>query len=214
MAGSGSIFDGVSASDSCPGAVSLAYEADLGGGYVPISDPSDFDVGTTPVRVIAGDEVGHTAECVRNVEVLDKNEFIVDVELSPNLSNDVDRCVEFEFYDGSTVVATTEATVTFDSGTHIANNVSVAVDCPNGVNYDCVSARDKLHTLRSTAANFGIVSKKYDASFIGRRSDETGGGVGHRLVQGDLNDDGWINVVDFGAYVVRWATSPGWRYEL
>ena len=60
-----------SAVDNCAGSLPVVFEADLGSGFVPISNPFVFDLGTTTVRALATDTCGNTGMCEFTVTVLD-----------------------------------------------------------------------------------------------------------------------------------------------
>src|SRR5262249_54826868 len=67
-----------------------------------------------------------------------------------------------------------------------------------------------LHTLRSRQDTLVAISAPthYSADFTGKRADEPAGdpcappspGSGHRLVGGNLNDDPYIDILDFGTW--------------
>jgi len=73
--------------------------------------------------------------------------------------------------------------------------------------YDCMTARDKLHTLRRTDLDdFGIVGTQYVADF----TDQSGvSGDDDSLMGGNLNDDFYIDILDFGVFTWKWNTNYG-----
>jgi hypothetical protein len=80
------------------------------------------------------------------------------------------------------------------------------VEIPCG-NYSCVTARDRLHTLRRTvdaAPDFMIAGTQYLADFTG----DTASG-GDWLIGGNLNDDNVIDILDFGAFVNQYLVNYG-----
>jgi hypothetical protein len=77
----------------------------------------------------------------------------------------------------------------------------VTIEVPCG-NYDCVTARDRQHTLRRTDEGFGISGTKYVADFTLATP------AGDWLIGGNLNDDFWIDILDFGGFSSQWLTSP------
>jgi len=131
------------------------------------------------------------------------NEVVVDVELSPHLDpgDYLERCIRFEFWKCPSPSGqpddTVDQTIAFpvDAAPHLAKDVVVLVEC--GL-YNCVTARDINHTLRSTAPSLDIVGKQYKAQFVGERPD------GHYLVNGNLNGDEYIDVLDFGVFVAEY----------
>jgi hypothetical protein len=118
----------------------------------------------------------------------------IDVELSSTMATGpFQRCIEFDLWDcdGPLVAqhVTVNQDVTFTNG--IANAVQVAL--PGGA-WECVSVRDPLHTLSSSAADFTTVDGiSYTATVLGARDSG-----GHWLVGGNLNGDDFIDILDFG----------------
>jgi hypothetical protein len=86
--------------------------------------------------------------------------------------------------------------------TFVSGAFSGIVEIPCG-DYTCITARDTLHTLRSTDDDqFGvtpIVGTQYVADFTGVDA----------LVGGNLNDDFWIDILDFGVYSWKYGTNYG-----
>jgi hypothetical protein len=123
-----------------------------------------------------------------------------DLQLSPSVANGpFDRCVTFEVWDcdaaGGPLRASVERTLSFRNG--LASGVTV--NLPGGT-WDCITARDRRHTLRSASSNFATSDNvSYTASFVGSRA--TGG---HWLVGGNLNDDSFIDIVDFALFFPRY----------
>ncbi|GAG20257.1 unnamed protein product, partial [marine sediment metagenome] len=82
-------------------------------------------------------------------------------------------------------------TLTFVDG--FASIVDLRI--PSGA-WECISASDELHTLSSTAPDFTTVDGVlYTASFVGPRAFG-----GHWLLGGNLNDDRFIDIRDFGIF--------------
>ena len=126
----------------------------------------------------------------------------------------ITRCINFEFWQctPSTTSYQTSVPVTFTVnqpvfvgpgacvyGGYAPTIGTATISLPSGT-YSCAIARDRLHTLSSKVMlTGGPIS--YSAAFTGKRNDEPGGGVGgHRLVGGNLNDDPYVDVLDFGAW--------------
>ncbi|MCK4658612.1 MAG: right-handed parallel beta-helix repeat-containing protein [Phycisphaerae bacterium] len=177
-----------------------------------LDDP--FPQGDTTITWHAEDGCGNTNSNGQTVTVSENNEVIVDVELSPTLDDPdpgspgdtITRCITFEFWEcpGDTTPSdTVSQTITFpvdEGSSHVADGVSVLVACGN---YTCVTAQDELHTLRSTV-ELGTSQGNYTADFTGDRV--TGG---HWLLGGNLNNDEWIDILDFGIFTNRWAMDYG-----
>jgi len=163
---------------------------------------SVFPQGTTVVTCTARDACDNVSQCTFNVTVSAFNELVVSVELSPTMVvGPITRCITFQLWEcpGTAPSATVDQVVTFTNGS--SGNVTVLVPCGN---YNCITARDKLHTLRRTDEAFGIVGTQYVADFTGNPA--TGGDW---LIGGNLNDDRWIDILDFGVFSSQWSSNYG-----
>lgn len=83
-----------------------------------------------------------------------------------------------------------EQVIEFTDG--LAEDVTVLVTCGT---YDCITARDRLHSLRRTDEAFGMVGTQYVADFTA--DPDTGGDW---LIAGNLNGDEYIDILDFGVF--------------
>ena len=111
----------------------------------------------------------------------------------------LDRCIAFELTpsNGDPAVLV-EQDVAFINGLG-----SVAIEVPCG-DYDCISARDTRHTLRmQDADDFMIAGTLYTADFTsnGATDDDS-------LPGGNLNDDPFIDILDFGVFISQFGTDP------
>ena len=175
------------------------------GGGVPVSctpaSGSLFAAGTTTVTCTATDSCGRSANCGFSVTV-EPPIIIADIQLSPTVSSgSLDRCITFELWDcdavGGPQSSVVEQTITFTSG--LASNVVVPI--PGGA-WDCLSARDQLHTLRSTAVDFITTNGvDFSATFVGAWNSG-----GHWLLGGNLNNDNFIDIVDFAVFFPNYLT--------
>ncbi len=166
---------------------------------------STFPLGTTPVTCTATDSCGNVSTCDFDVTVLAYNEVVVTVELSPTLfdpnpgvaDDTLTRCITFDLWEcggPSSVTVQEEITFTVDDGTpHVGSATLTNVPC--GM-YTCITARDELHTLRRTIDPLPVVSAQYVADFAAAGKD---------LIGGNLNDDYWIDILDFGVFSYKWA---------
>jgi len=102
----------------------------------------------------------------------------------------ITRCISLQFWDcgvsSTAPVYSTTATMSFTGGL-----ASAAVSVPCGA-YTCVTARDRLHTLRRTATPTGPAGSQ-TVNFTGPAA----------LTGGNLNDDKWIDILDFGIYTTQ-----------
>lgn len=170
--------------------------------------PGDtFPIGTTTVVYTAVDACGNVSECVFDVVVLNQSLAQVVVELAAVHEPVLTRCVTFEVWncaDLSHVVV--EQEVEFETVVPYEDNNAIGIatfHVPAGT-YSCITARDSLHTLRRTDEAMGISGSVYVADFSG---DPLGGG--DWLIGGDANDDGWVDIVDYGVLTWQWATIYG-----
>ena len=166
--------------------------------------------GTTWITWEAADECGLTGSAVQTIYVDEFNELLVDVELKAVNAATLTRCITFEFTQCATSTTRT-ATQEVEFANGAATGVSVLVDCGE---YDCLRARDGLHTLwRTDLDDFGVLGPHYVADF----ADHTGGGgADDALIGGNLFDDvppygppQFIDIMDYAVFVNAWATNYG-----
>ena len=189
-------FSGVPAatsSDNCTASPAISVSRSDG-----LSLGARFPTGPTTVTWTATDSCGNSSSCSQTVTVNAFNTVIATVELSPTVaSGPFTRCISFGLpsIGCSTFV---DVPMTFTGGTATA---SFSVPC--GEVYSCLTARDKRHTLRSTASagdGFSISGSQYTANFTG---------ANRWLVGGNLNDDSVIDILDFGAFVGQYGHNYG-----
>ena len=156
---------------------------------------SDFECETT-------DTCGVTSACAWFVEVQDANEAEVSVQLSPAMAaGTLNRCIEFEFFDncveGPSVV---RKVLRFGPPFDLAGRASgVTLHVPPG-RYQCVTARDPLHTVRAVA-DIDIVDNRFVAMF-----EDDPFFDGNWLVGGNLNGDHVVDILDFGIFANQYLT--------
>ena len=165
-----------------------------------------YPCGATTVLWAVTDIHGNTNTCTHTITVNAFNELLVDIELSPTIvAGPITRCITFELWQcpGTSPTAIVSQAISFTNG--LATGVLVPV--PSGV-YDCVTARDELHTLRRTDEDhFGItpiIGTQYVADFTDQSAF---GGDNDALIGGNLNDDEWIDVLDWGVFSSVWGTT-------
>ncbi|MFQ5414538.1 MAG: hypothetical protein ACE5E6_08780, partial [Phycisphaerae bacterium] len=134
---------------------------------------------------------GVTGSCAFDVVVTAVSQLDVSIQLSPTLAvSPLTRCITFELFQCGFAQETVKQEITFVDG--VAIGVPVLV--PAGF-YECITARDELHSLRSTATDFSDDGTTFSATFVGDRD-----AGGHWLTGGNLNDNDFIDIVDFGIF--------------
>jgi hypothetical protein len=159
---------------------------------------------------------GKAAGCW-TVEVNDETSLDIDVQLSPPITHndangELTRCIKFSLYSNcieAPLVFSTD--VTFGGMFNFSGKVVDKIKIPSSGQFDCVTAQDQLHTLRScyTFLPGDCAGGQLSASFEG--DPELGG---NWLIGGNL--DGWkkndgdpssnpsldvIDILDFGTFV-------------
>ncbi|MCL4222371.1 MAG: hypothetical protein KJZ65_13485 [Phycisphaerales bacterium] len=181
--------EGAIATDNCSD-VLVTYSRPDG---LSMTDP--FPVGTTPVTWSAADACGNTTTATQYVTVDGNSLLDVAVELQGVVNaGPFDRCITFELTPVSGPVVTVSETMTFNGGIAVG-----LIEVPCGT-YTCITARDGLHTLRSTDSDDFLVSGTY---FV---SDFRGG---DELIGGNLNADTYIDILDFGILVGQFGQTVG-----
>jgi hypothetical protein len=182
---------GASASDTCDTSPTLVGTRS---DSLPLNAP--FATGLTTVTWVASDSCGNTSSTVQNVTVNALNTLAVTVDLQAAVAaGPFTRCISFELVPvggGSPVVSS--HTMTFTAGS--TGLVNINIPCGN---YECITARDPLHTLRATDQDdFADAGVNYVADFSG----------GDALKGGNLNGDTFIDILDFGIFVGQLSSNP------
>ncbi|MHC5110203.1 MAG: HYR domain-containing protein [Planctomycetota bacterium] len=135
-------------------------------------------------------------ECLTGVCVGDPLDTIdVTVELEGVLQVDGTRCITFELWDaapcdGSPQAPSVVQTVAMSFADNLGNfTATTTLSVPCGV-YGCITARAELHTLRRTVSPVDA-GGFYTADFTG---------VGSSLPIMNLNDDLFIDIIDFAVF--------------
>lgn len=156
----------------------------------------EFPIGTAQFECNAVDPVcGEVSTCVWNVAVHNTSLVEVDVELSSPIADaPLDRCIEFEFFRSCIEPPEVhEATLRFGPPYNFPGNVHRAQLKIPAANYDCATARDPLHTLRSVS-EVEIIGTAFTATFVG----DPLLGNGNWLVSGNLDGNHVIDILDLG----------------
>ncbi len=196
-------------SGGCPGPVqSLVCSAsnDHGAAVTPlISQGGTLPSGVTAFQCEVTDACGVASACSWNVEVRRLNPIETHLQLSPVIQTSalLRRCIEFALYASCVESpALVEEVVEFGGPFNLPGHADhVVFKVPAG-RYECITARDPLHTLRSSSP-LSIVDGRYVADF---RGDPFFGG--NWLVGGNLNGDRVIDILDFGLFIASQYLSP------
>ncbi len=155
-----------------------------------------YPTGVTTITWKATDACNNMSMAIQTVTVNPVNTMMTDIHLAGTYAGtDFMRCIRFELRHcsggGVTVV---DQNIHFVNGQ--ANGVAIEVPCGS---YNCITARDRKHTLRRTDSSFHSMGVVYVANFTG----------GDALVGGNLNDDFFIDILDFGIFVGQFSSAPG-----
>ncbi len=184
----------VQVSDDCDPAPALV--GTRSDGLLP-TDP--FPCGTTVIDWTATDACGHVSQGSQSVTINAWTNVMATIELqggSPPPT--LDRCIAFELHRCNPATSScaqsdpyvVDQTLTFTNGV-----ASTLFQVPCG-QYECITIRDRLHVLPRTISPLPDNGSDYVA-------DVTTTGVGP-LIGGNLNDDCWIDVLDFGLLASQW----------
>jgi hypothetical protein len=164
-----------------------------------LTDP--FPAGTTTVTWLATDSCGNSTVQTQDITVEAENTFIADVALDGVEAGPFTRCITFELENDSGGTFEVEATVNFINGFGVAS-----FEAPCDL-YTCITARDKLHTLRrDDLDDFGIDGSVYVADFT---DNSMSSGDNDTLLGGNFNDDGFIDILDFGVFIAQFNQNIG-----
>lgn len=138
-------------------------------------------------------------QCTFLVTVSNDIDVVVTLNVEGLGGGSVTRCVDFHL--GNTVSGTyytvADKLLTFSNGVWTGSLLALDPALPCNEAWNCLAAEDSLHTLRSRVGVSPVgdpnVTGQFSASFVGPFS----------LQQGDLLDDGVINAIDAGLYVIR-----------
>lgn len=164
---------------------------------LPLGDP--YPAGVTTITWTATDECGNESVCVQTITVSDVNELVLVVDLSPTVDTTLTRCITFELWECPATIPTeiVSLELTFTDGMF-----SGTVELPCG-NYTCITARDELHTLRRTATL--SIAGSEPAQYVADFSSTSG----NDLIGGNLNDDLFVDILDFGVFVGQFGADYG-----
>jgi hypothetical protein len=180
-----------------------------------------FPPGSATFCCTATNDCGDRDQQCWTVNVNDETSLDVQLQLSPTMTSKpgdgLDRCIKFEVFSSCTQAPLVfSENVTFGGLFDLLGKVHTAIKIPSAGQFECITARDQLHTLRS-CYTFGDADCDADgvlhATFKG---DPFFGG--NWLVGGNL--DGYkkesataslnaIDITDFGMFVSQYPNDYG-----
>lgn len=183
-------------SDNCPGVGTPIVSISLNGPAIVF--PESFAPGTTTLHWRVTDAAGNIGRAQQTVSVNPFNTVVADVELAGvSAGGAMTRCMTFGVYGSGpcALAATVSTDVVFVGGAGIAT-----FDVPCGL-YTGITATDAKHTLRRTNASgaFSISGRNYTSAFTSGRA----------LQGGNVNNDAFIDILDFGGYIGQFGSNPG-----
>lgn len=156
-----------------------------------LEDP--YPLGDTLIVWTAEDQCGNVSQYQQLVTVDPFNEIRVDLEIK-GVNRSFSRCITFTAFNDQGEPVVVQQVLPFEVGR--AQDEIILVPC--GV-YNCITARDHLHTLtRTDVDNFTVDGLQYVANFTDM---EAAGGDNDALISGDLNADNVIDMLDYGIYL-------------
>jgi len=194
----------------------------LGACFPSATSGGCFPVGNTNFCCNAvSEKCGVSAEHCWTVTVNDATALDVEIQLSPTMvtkpSGGIIRCIEFEVFSNCVQAPLTFCEdVVFGGLFQLIGHFNGGIKIPSQIQPECISARDKLHTLR--------------ACYLFGDDDCDDDGVLHATFKGDPffggnwliggNLDGWkkanpaashdvIDILDFGQIVSQWMVNYG-----
>ncbi|UCC32127.1 MAG: hypothetical protein JSU86_07560, partial [Phycisphaerales bacterium] len=148
-------WDPPAATQSCAGDLPVECTAVHDGGADIthlINGGGEFPQGTSTFTCSATNICGATDSCTWEVTVTPYHALDLTVQLSPIISGDVERCIEFELFSDCVQSPLVFQQDIFFGGLfdHVGHFTDL-IKIPGKAQWRCITARDQLHTLRSCA---------------------------------------------------------------
>lgn len=204
-----------SASDSCDGVLEVACDSQISG-----NGPADglimtggrFAQGKYFFTCTASNSCGKSETNVWTVMVSDQHTIDVEVHLQPKMAAGVfSRAITFDLYNDCSSDPVTECVVIdFNGPMNFPGHGTATLKVDKG-NFGCITAKDCLHTLRSTA-DIECVGNRWTAIFKGD-PQQGGNWLEGGNLDGCKSDASYgaknaINILDFGTFMATLA-NPG-----
>lgn len=208
----------VSANDSCHGPLNVSCSCTYTGEFAPLdcdylaSEGGEFPQGnyafSCSIDQDSDNVCNESGTCTWTVNVSDQHTFDVKVQLSPVVEDaEFTRCICFELFSSCTPLVYTEhcETMSFGGPFNFPGQSHEDIKVPKG-KHVCITARDRQHSLRASYSLDGAslcVGNEVKAEFKG---DPFFGG--NWLIQGNLNRDRVIDILDFGTFIGQLNQNP------
>ncbi|NOS99338.1 MAG: hypothetical protein HOP29_01780 [Phycisphaerales bacterium] len=166
----------------------------------------DFPPGATTIVCTATQETcGNVAECVFSVINSGLNRLWVDLELSPTMKQGpIVRAISLSLTDcgdvGDGVSVEVCADVELGFPYHLPGHGSARVEVP-AANYSCLEAWDRLHGLKAACDVTCEVIDGNSVWYAAFKNSPELNGACHWLINGNLNGDSNIDVIDYAQYL-------------
>lgn len=190
------------ASNSCDGAIALTCTCDHDNPLVTdcnhlTANGGEFPQGTAEFCCTGTDECGLVVNDCWTVYVSDQTTMDVVIQLSPTMTpNQFTRCIEFGFYANCVEAPEIfKEEIVFGPPYDFPGHATYDIKVPKG-QYECITARDQAHTLRSASSIECLGNGHLSAEFKG---DPFFGG--NWLIGGNLDGSHVIDILDFGVLV-------------
>lgn len=193
----------------------------LGACFPSATSGGCFPVGVTNFCCSASTTCGPADEHCWTVTVNDATALDVEIQLSPTMvtkpGGGIIRCIEFEVFSNCVQAPLTFCDdVVFGGLFQLIGHHNGSIKIPSQIQPECITARDKLHTLRSCYM-FGDEDCVDDGTLHAVFKGDPFFG-GNWLIGGNL--DGWkkdnpmashdvIDILDFGQIVGQWLVDYG-----
>ncbi len=187
-----------------PAGVDIQSFAEGGGSFLP---------GLTKISCSYANSCGLSSSCEVAIGNSGMNALRVAVDLSPTMNpgfadNPIERCIEFELSDCGGAASESyfvSSEVVFGAPLNVAGSGTTTVEVPPA-NWFCVSANDPKHSLISACPLVCDADGAFVASFRTPMSIDP---YCHLLVQGNMNNDEFVDIVDFTLFAAEYFTVPG-----
>lgn len=184
-----------SVSDNCPGPYGTPI-ASLTLNGPAITFPYAFPTGNTTVFWRATDAHSNVGQATQIVTVNAFNTVTANVELLGITTGTFTRCIDFKLYTAGpcALAHSVSADVNFVNGSG-----TVTFDIPCGSALTASTATDPKHTLRRPST-VSISGNSFVTNF-------TNGTTDTRLISGNVNNDEFIDILDFGGYIGQFGSA-------